>query len=258
MRRTLRIIALAAFAALVAGAPATADEDAEVLIVNGRGTLHLNSSAAVTFQDYFQRKCPLILTAHESGRWVNMLTGPEENCASDSVDYRKYIPTALANCEGGWRYGECWVVAIGREIVWDGRIKAWKGRWTPKSKRQLSVTLSGENANTTSGISTWHTVGMLTYSRSGKSAEIAFKSDPVAGRCKGQLTVVPNKPSPYTVTCSKLGEITGSVDFDTNGVTGIGAGSAKGARHVELRLLPRMDALPKDKVAQNAPLRPRS
>lgn len=255
MRRLLTVIA---FAALTAGTPAAADEQAEVLIVNGRGLLYLNSSAAVTFQDYFQRKCPLILTAHESGQWVNMLTGPEENCDADEIDYRRFIPTALANCEGGWRYGECWVVAIGRDIVWDGRIKARKGRWTPRSKRQLSVTLSGENANATSGISTWHTVGMLTYSRSGKRARMTFKSNPVAGRCKGELTVVRGKPSPYTVTCSKLGKITGVVDYDTDGVTGMGAGAAKGARHVELRLLPRMDRLHGEKVARNAPLRPNS
>lgn len=248
MRNLLALIAVAAFAT---AAPAGADEKAEVLTVNGRGTLLLNSSGAVVYQDYFRSACPMLLAAHESGGAINLLTGPEENCNTGAIDYRRFIPAILANCEGGWRYGECWIVAIGRDVVWEGPIKFRKGRWTPKGKRQLSVTLSGEKANATSGISTWYTVGLLTYSRDGKSADMTFKSNPAVGRCKGTLTVTAGAPSPYTVTCSKIGQITGQLDFAPDGQSGTGAGSAKNARHVDLHLLPRRDGVVNDQVAQN-------
>jgi hypothetical protein len=244
------LLALIAAAAIGVAAPATADEKAEVLTVNGRGTLFLNSSGAVVYQDYFRSACPLLLAAHESGGMINLFTGPDEKCETGAVDYRRYIPAALANCEGGWRYGECWIVAIGREVVWEGPIKFRKGRWTPKGKRQVSVTLSGEGPNATSGISNWYTVGLLNYSRDGKSAEMIFKSNADAGRCKGTLTVTAGAPSPYTVTCSKIGQITGALDFAPDGQSATGAGRGKNARHVDLHVLPRKDGVVNDQVAR--------
>lgn len=243
---------------LMTAAPAMADEDAEVLIVNGRGTLTLNSAAAVSFQDYFHRKCPLILAAHESGAWLTAMSGPEENCATGAVDYRRFIPAVLADCEGGWRYGECWIVAIGNEVVWDGQIKVLKGRWTPRTSRQFPVMLSGENANATSNFSTWEAIGLLNYRRDRKGADIVFKTHPVLGRCKGTLKVIPGEPSPYTVTCSKMGEMKGMLRFNPDGETGTGPGSARDARHIDLTVLPRLNVPSGKTAAKVGPGKPQS
>ncbi len=253
-----KILLAVLVAGLMAGTQARADDGAEVLIVNGRGTLSLNSAATVSFQHYFHQKCPLIMAAHESGAWVKWFSGPDENCATGAVDYRRFIPAVLAACEGGWRYGECWIVAIGQKIVWDGRIKARKGRWTPRSSRQFSVALSGEGPNATSGVSPWEAIGMLNYHRGGKSADIVFKKHPVLGRCKGTLKVVSGAPSPYTVTCSKMGEMSGMLRFNPDGETGTGPGSAKDARHIDLTVLPHLDVPGRKKVAQRDANRPRS
>jgi hypothetical protein len=252
------ILATIFVAGLMAATPAMADEDAEVLIVNGRGTLSLNSAAAVSFQNYFHQKCPLIMAAHESGAWVEWISGPDENCATGAVDYRRFIPAVLANCEGGHRYGECWIVAIGEKVVWEGRIKARKGRWTPRSSRQFSVALAGEDAHATNGVSTWEAIGMLNYSRDRKRAEIVFKKHRTLGRCKGTLTVVAGAPSPYTVTCSKMGQMTGMLRFDPDGETGTGPGSAKDARHIDLTILPHLNLPSGKKVAQQDANQPRS
>jgi hypothetical protein len=255
IRKILPAILVAGFMAV---APAIADDDAEVLIVNGRGTLSLNSAATVSFQDYFHQKCPLVMAAHESGAWVTALRGPDENCATGAVDYRRFIPTVLASCEGGWRYGECWIVAIGHEVVWDGQIKMRKGKWTPRTPRQFSVVLSGEGPNTTSNYSIWKTIGLLNYSRYRKSANIVFKTDPQLGRCKGTLTVAADGPSPYTVTCSKMGEMKGMLQLNPDGETGTGPGSARDARHIDLTVLPHMN-LPSGKTAaKEGPAQPRS
>jgi len=253
-----KILSAIFVAGLLAATPALADDSADVLIVNGRGTLSLNSAATVSFQNYFHQKCPLVLAAHESGKWVSALNGPDETCATDAIDYRRFIPAVLANCEGGWRYGECWIVAIGNKIVWEGTIKARKGRWTPRSPRQFSVTLSGEGDNATSGVSTWETIGLLNYHRDRKGADIVFKNHPALGACKGTLSPIPGQPAPYVVTCSKLGRMTGSLRFNPDGETGRGPGSAKGARHVDLTVLPHLNLPSGEKVAHQATKQPQS
>lgn len=244
-----RMLAGAAFALLLVPGPAVAVGDAEVLVVNGRGPLTLTSAAAVSYQAYFQRECPLVLAAHASGRWVTATTGPEENCFTGAIDFKAYILSTLANCEGGVRYGECWILAIGRKIVWEGPIQVRPGKWTPKSDRQYAVALAGEKPGATSGRSYSETIGLLTYKDGEPSAEMIFRPHKVLGQCSGALTLIDGAPSPFTVTCSKMGAVTGLLDVGPDGRTGIGAGSgATGgadARHFRLTVLPRRGAVAK-------------
>jgi hypothetical protein len=254
----MRILLSAFVAATLLTTSASAGDSADVLTVNGRGTIVLSSSAAISYQQYFNAKCPLILAAHESGGWMTMVTGPDEKCPTEAVDFRRYIYTTLANCEGGWRYGECWIVAIGRKQVWDGAIKFRKGRWTPRGKDQFSVALSGEAANATSGTSLWHTVGLATYRRDGHTADMTFKRHPVFGDCEGEFNVGSDKPASFTVICSKAGQITGALAVNRDGKSGHGAGSVGNAKHYDLTVLPRPDLAPGEKVAETAPRTPSS
>ena len=253
-----KVLAAVLAALLMSTLPAWADDNAEVLIVNGRDRLTLSPTAAVSYQEYFQQECPLVLAAHESGRWVTETTGPDENCFTGSVDYRRFIHSTLANCEGGWRYGECWIVALGREIVWEGPIKFRKGKWTPRTDRQFSVTLAAEAPNTTSGKSFKKTVGLVTYSADGKTAAMRFAPQTVLGRCSGELHRVEGQPWPFAVTCSKIGKVAGLFDVGPDGRTGQGAGGGTDVRHFKLVILPRMDLSSKQRIARKAANPPQS
>jgi len=249
-----KLLSGALFALLLAAQPAGAGDDARVLIVNGSGTLTLNSSATPHFTEYFQHDCPLVLAAHESGTWVTATTGPRESCDTTAIDARRYIYSTLANCEGGERYGECWIVAIGREKVWDGAIRFRKGRWTPKTKWQYSVTLAGEAENSSSGVSIWHTAGLATYDRKGETAKLTFAPHRVLGRCSGKLLRKNDQEAQFTVTCSKAGMVTGIFEAGMDGHSGRGAGSGTKARHFDLTVLPHGDAMPKkDQMAAVPP-----
>ena len=247
------LYALAALFALVLlpARPAMAEptSDPNVLNVSGRGTLTLSSTAAVSYQDYFHSACPLVLAAHESGRWVTQMTGPSENCDTSGVDFRRYIYATLANCEGGERYGECWIVAIGRNIVWNGTIRARHGRWTPRTSRQFSVVLSGKPT----GHGVLHAIGLATYRSKGGIADLTFAPHAQFGRCSGALTVTQGHPWPFKVTCTKVGEVTGLFDADADGHTGDGTGSNLGNTHgkavhdFDLTVLPHRKALAKAK-----------
>ena len=246
-----KLLSAALFALLAAAQPAGAgSSDTTVLIVNGRGTLTLNSSAAVSVREYFLNECPLVLAAHESGTWVTATTGPREACDTDAIDARRYIYSTLADCEGGERYGECWIVAIGRETVWNGKIRMRHGRWTPKTKWQHSVILAGESPNATSGVSRWRTVGIATYDRKGETARIKFKPSGEFGRCTGTLERIVGEKQPFTVKCSKAGMVKGTVILNADGRSGRGAGAGTKARHFDLTVLPANDTNPlKDQMA---------
>ena len=231
-------IAAAATALFAFALPAGAAEKAEILTVNGLDTLTLNSSAAVAYRQYFAEAGPLILAAHRSGQWVTQTTGPNEACQTGAVDYRRFIRSTLAQCEGGERYGECWIVAIGGKIVWDGKIRFKRGKWTPKlTKRQFSVALAVEQQVSARGYHFDRTVGIATYGRDGKSANLTFKKHAVLGSCKGTLRVAQGDASPFTLDCTKAGRVTGLVDIAADGRTGRGSGTAKGDRHVEFSIL---------------------
>lgn len=252
-----KLLSAALFTLLAAAQPAGAgSSDTTVLIVNGRGTLTLNSSAAVSVREYFLNECPLVLAAHESGSWVTATTGPHETCDTEAIDARRYIYSTLANCEGGERYGECWIVAIGRESVWDGKIRMRKGRWTPKTKRQHSVILAGESPNSTSGVSPWRAVGIATYDRKGETARLTFKRTAEFGRCRGTLDRAEGQKQAFTVKCSRAGMIKGIVALNADGRSGRGAGAGTKARHFDLIVLPHHDADPKKD--QMAAMRPSS
>jgi hypothetical protein len=233
-------------AAAAAVAPA-AGSDPEVLIVNGRGTLTLSPAAAATYQEYFRNGCPLVLAAHESGRWVTMAAGPDENCDISRIDLRRYIYNTLASCEGGVRYGECWVVALGRKIVWEGPIRAQKGKWTPHSDRQFSVILSGNISFPPNGTLFAEVFGLATYRPDGRTADLSFLPQRQFGHCSGTLSVAEKGPSPFTVTCTKAGAVSGLFDLNADRRTGTGAGiltnaaGRKGARDFDLTVLPHLE-----------------
>lgn len=250
-----KLVSAALLALVAAAQPAGAgSSDTTVLIVNGRGTLTLNSSASVSVREYFLNECPLVLAAHESGSWVTAATGPRETCDTAAVDTRRYIHSVLADCEGGVRYGQCWIVAIGRENVWEGTIRKRKGRWTPKSKRQHSVILTGESPNTTSGVSRWRIVGLANYDRKGQTAKLTFEKNYEFGRCSGTLHRAEGQKQPFTVTCSNAGMVKGHVDLNVDGRSGRGPGSGSKARHFDLIVLPHHDAAPKkDQLAAMPP-----
>lgn len=250
-----KLVSAALLALLAAAQPAGAgSSDTTVLIVNGRGTLTLNSSAAVSAREYFLNECPLVLAAHESGSWVSAATGPREACDTAAIDTRRYIHSVLADCEGGVRYGECWIVAIGRENVWDGKIKMRKGRWTPKSKRQHSVILTGESPNSTSGVSHWRVVGLATYDRKGETAKLTFEKNHEFGKCAGTLDQANGQKQNFTVTCSTAGMVKGTVALNIDGKSGRGPGAGSKARHFDLIVLPHHDADPKkDQMAAMTP-----
>lgn len=250
-----KLLSAALFALLAAAQPAAAESsDTTVLIVNGRGTLTLNSAAAVSVREYFLNECPLVLAAHESGRWVTATTGPREACDTEAIDARRYIYSTLANCEGGERYGECWIVAIGRESVWEGKIRKRKGRWTPKTKRQHSVILAGESPNSTAGVSRWRAVGIATYDRKGESARLTFEKTAEFGRCRGTLAKAVGQKQAFTVKCSKAGMVKGTVALNADGRSGRGAGAGTKSRHFDLVVLPREGADPtKDQMASMRP-----
>jgi hypothetical protein len=242
------ILSLAALLALLLPTQPTAADtsDPNVLVVSGRGTLTLSSSAAVAYQDYFHSACPLVLAAHRSGRWVAQMTGPNEKCDTSRIDLRRYIYATLANCEGGERYGNCWIVALGRHIVWDGAIRARNGKWTPRTRRQFSVVLSGRP----DGRAVVHAIGMATYRAKGRIADLRFARHSQFGRCSGALTVTPGHPWPFKVTCTRVGEVTGLFDVSADGHTGSGAGSGhvgRTPRDFDLIVLPHRKALAKAK-----------
>lgn len=250
-----KLFSAALFALLAASQPAAAgSSESTVLIVNGRGTLTLNSDAVVSVREYFLNECPLVLAAHESGRWVTATTGPREACDTGAIDARAYIRATLADCEGGERYGECWVVAIGRETVWEGKIRKRKGRWTPKTKRQHSVILAGESPNSTSGVSRWRAVGIATYDRKGETARLTFRKTGEFGSCRGTLDKADGQNQAFTVKCSKAGMVKGTVVLNADGRSGRGAGAGSKARHFDLIVLPREGTDPKkDQMAAMKP-----
>jgi hypothetical protein len=249
MKIILSLSALLALLLLPVRPAVAAASDPNVLNVSGRGTLTLSSSAAVSYQDYFHSACPLVLAAHESGRWVAQMTGPDETCNTSGVDFRRYIYATLANCEGGERYGECWIVALGRNIVWNGEIRARNGKWTPRTSRQFSVVLSGKPT----GHGVVHAVGLATYRAKGGIADLTFARHSQFGSCSGALTMTQGQPWPFHVKCTKAGEVTGLFTVSDDGHTGSGIGSSqggasgKGAHDYDLTLLPHWKALAKAK-----------
>jgi hypothetical protein len=245
-----KIIRLAAVAVLlVAMRPAMAQDRTSVLTVNGRGALALSSSAAAGYQSYFEHSCPLVLAAHESGGRVTQTVGPDDNCLTGHVDFQRYIAATLARCEGGTRYGECWIVAIGREVVWEGPVRAAKGKWTPRTSRQFSVVLSGRVPNGSGGRMFEQTVGLLTWRKDDRTADLTFAPDSVYGTCTGALTLAKDAaegtPSAFELTCSKMGKVAGAFDVGPDGRTGAGAGSGANARHFDLVVLPHPEAVAK-------------
>ena len=204
----------------------------------GKGQLTLIASAAVTYQEYFAHDCPQVLAVDSAGWATHATLGTAESCPASGIT-QELMRQTLNACDTFTAHASCSIVAIGRKIVWDGPISYLPGRYIPQSAEQHSIVLrkvrSEEEDPTTFATS----VGLVTKVDDYK-AKIHFKRDNEIGVCRGHLMRHDVDTATINLTCTRVGQVTGTIALNEDGMTGAGT-AGTGERQFEFTILPLAD-----------------
>lgn len=205
----------------------------------GKGPLTLIASAAVTYQEYFAHDCPQVLAVDSAGWATHATLGTAESCPASGIT-QELMRQTLSACDAFTAHASCSIVAVGKKIVWDGPISYLPGRYIPQSPNQHSIVLrkvrSEDDISTTFATS----VGLVTRVDDYKAA-IRFKRDNEIGVCRGVLKRHDVDTATIDLTCTKLGQVTGTIALNEDGKTGAGTAAGIGERQFEITILPLAD-----------------
>jgi hypothetical protein len=223
----------------------------------GHFPLTLTSSAAVTYQEYFAQACPLVLTVDGFGWTTHAALSTDGACPADvSKIPQDTIRAALKTCEAYSQVPPCSVIAVGRKVVWDGPITFAPGRFVPQGDDQVPVVLRRIVADTTESATSETDVGVIRFDPEGRSGVFSFQRHAELGECDGSLKAAGNgEPATVALTCTKIGEVSGTISFKPGERAGTGTAMA-GKRRFTLTVLPRSDAMKNGTALYSPPPEP--
>lgn len=206
----------------------------------GIGPITLSSSVVVTLREYLEHSCPVAMVVDSNGAASSRTFGTQENCPTVST---RHIDDLLKVCGASAASPPCRVLAVGRQIVWNGPVEFESGRWTPTGTDQKSVVLKvgGAEEGTIPAVQQ-KAVGIATFSADGRQAALVFQWNEQLGDCRGIIRrpVQPNlddSVARFRISCSKAGAATGRLHFQTASRTGAGSGVGPNNRHFDLVVL---------------------
>lgn len=263
------VLGVALILQLAVLAPATAEAQSKDKMKNqqaklqaipgtaGRGPLKLTSSAAVTYQEYFAHACPLVLLVEEAGWATHASLGKEGDCPANATDIpQKTIREALNACNTYAANRPCSVIAIGRKMVWNGNITYLPGPFIPHGADQRSIVLRkmvGEDDLSTAFETA---VGIVNYSGPRQSGEVVFQRHDELGVCSGRIYGTSADAAPISITCTKVGAITGTLALTPEDRTGDGMVAGAKERSFKLTILPKADFITNGTAIYEPPAKP--
>jgi len=224
----------------------------------GHGTLTLTSSAAVTYQEYFAHACPLVLTVDAFGWSTHAALNTSGPCPDNVAKITpETMMGALNKCAAYSTVPPCSVVAVGREVVWDGPISFVPGRFVPRGDDQVPVVLRRIATDDMEAATSETDVGVIRFHADGRSGTLTFQRHAELGECSGSLAAPDgDKPAAVALTCTKIGEVAGTITFKPGEHAGSGTASA-GKRQFVLSVLPETDAMKNGTALYTPPPKPR-
>jgi hypothetical protein len=210
----------------------------------GHAPLTLTSSAAVTYEEYFAQACPLVLTVDSFGWSTHAALDTGGACPTDiSKIPQDTVRAALHACEAYSQLPPCSVIAVGRKVVWDGPISFASGRFVPQGDNKAPVVLRRVAADQAESTTPDTIVGVISFAPDGRSGTLDFQRHGELGECSGSATAMgEGQPATVALTCTKIGEVSGSIAFKPGERSGTGTAAA-GKRQFTLTVLPRNDAM---------------
>lgn len=223
----------------------------------GRGPLKLTSSAAVTYQEYFAHACPLVLLVEEAGWATHASLGTDGDCPAQASDIpQTTIRSALNACNTYAANRPCSVIAIGRKIVWEGKITYLPGPFVPHGGDQRSVVLRKTVSDDDLSTAFETAVGIVTYNGPGQSGTVTFQRHDELGVCTGSIYGTSAEAAPVSLSCTKVGAITGTVALASEDRTGAGMVVGANERSFTLTILPKAEYISNGTAIYEPPATP--
>jgi len=198
----------------------------------GNGPLTLSDRAMASFETYLSHENPSYFAVQWDGFKYGYSVCNEYSCAESVGDI------ALSTCRRRSKGERCFLLAVGRDIVWRGPISYRVGRFIPPNPDGRAFTFS------------WHPKviqfsgrrfirGVIEDGKSGPVIELKFdrRQRRFFGKCEGNLNVETKR---FDVTCSKKGSVSGSYEITESGnVGGSGTGEDAQGEIAELTIIPK-------------------
>jgi hypothetical protein len=208
----------------------------------GQGELKLTSSAAVTYQEYFAHACPLVLLVEEAGWATHAAFGEPGSCPpNEGAIQQATIRGALNACNTYAANRPCSVIAIGRKMVWEGKITYLPGPYIPYGMNQRAVVLRKQVSPDELTTAYETAVGVMSFYGEGHSGDVTFQRHDELGVCSGSLHASSPDALPVALSCTKVGTITGSLAIKGDDRTGTGTATGTDGRNYTLTVLPKAD-----------------
>ncbi len=198
----------------------------------GNGPITLNDNTMASFELYLMHEDPLYFAVQWDGFKYGYSVCNEPNCFDSVGD------VALSTCRRRSKGERCYLLAVGRDLVWNGPISYRVGRFIPPNPNGRAFTFS------------WHPKvmqysgrrfirGVIENGTAGPVIELKFdrRQRRTFGKCEGNLNVETKR---FDVTCSKKGTVSGHYEImETGNVGGKGAGEDGQGEIAELIIIPK-------------------
>lgn len=198
----------------------------------GNGPLTLSDRVMASFEFYLSHENPAYFAVRKDGKMFGFSVCNHHSCEDSIGD------VALSGCMRRSKGERCYLLASGRDIVWNGPISYRTGRFVPDSPAGRSFILFWHHRAVQYGGRT-PVRGTLTPTEGAPIVPLEF--DPgyrrVFGNCTGTLD---RNGGRFEADCSKMGRVTGPFEIsEENGIGGQGTGEDEKGRIAELNIVPK-------------------
>jgi len=198
----------------------------------GNGPLTLSDRVMASFEFYLSHENPAYFAVRNDGKVFAFSVCNHYTCEDSIGD------VALSGCARRAKGERCYLLASGRDIVWNGPISYRPGRFIPDNPDGRSFILFWHHRVVQYGGRT-PVRGTLTPADGSPIVPLSFDAiyRQVFGTCTGTLNRIDGR---FEANCRKMGRVTGPFETtEKNGLGGQGTGEDEQGRIAELNIIPK-------------------